>query len=188
VLNPAPEHSPADGAIYVEHVSGGQSVFINYDLCGFINHTTTECDGSVPPSAPSYNPGRYAGRVELITVILEDLFGFVLPTLNGGKGGTADIQPEATYRWALAQNSPNPCMSSTRIGFEVAQTSHVSLRIYNARGRLVRTLIDRRTAPGRYTAGWDGTNSSGRRVAGGVYFYTMQAGGFTATKKMLLLN
>jgi hypothetical protein len=123
-----------------------------------------------------------------MSIILGDLFGLMMPHFNGGQGGTADVVPATTYRWALAQNSPNPCMASTLIRFEIARTAHASLRIYDARGRLVRTLVDQQRQPGRYTITWDGSNSSGKRVAGGVYFYTMQAGGFSATRKMIVIN
>jgi hypothetical protein len=188
VLNPNPLYSPSHGAVYVEHTSGGQCVFINYDLSGFINHATAYCDGDAAGSAPDYQEGLYAGRVELMSTILSDLFGLLIPHFNGGEGGTADVVPASTYRWALAQNSPNPCLSSTLIRFEIAEASRTSLKIYNARGQLVRTLIDEHKQPGRYTETWDGTNSSGRRVAGGVYFYSIQAGRFSATKKMLVIN
>ena len=70
----------------------------------------------------------------------------------------------------------------------MARTGHVALRIYNARGRLVRTLISESKAPGIYTAHWNGRTDGGARAASGVYFYRMDAGTFSATRKMLLLN
>jgi flagellar hook assembly protein FlgD len=55
-------------------------------------------------------------------------------------------------------------------------------------GQLVRTLENRRLGPGPYSVHWDGTNSDGQTVSSGVYFYKMQADGFSATRKMMLLR
>jgi flagellar hook assembly protein FlgD len=64
----------------------------------------------------------------------------------------------------------------------------VSIKVYNAQGQLVNTLVDARMEPGRYSARWDGKNLAGERVASGVYFYKMAAGQFNATKKMLVVR
>ncbi len=168
VLNPDPQYDPADGAIYVERDEGGQCVFVNYDLCAFVNHVRTECDGSAPSGLPAFNPGYYYGRVELMKTILEELFG--LPAIAGADV-TVDRKP--VFRWALGQNTPNPMTSSTSIRFEVARTSDVSIKIYNAMGQLVKTLENRRLDPGAYSVHWDGTNTAGQRVSSGVYFYKM---------------
>jgi hypothetical protein len=188
VLNPDPTYDPADGAIYVERpAEGGQCVFVNYDYCAIVNHFRTECDGvTVPPGLPTYLPGYYYGRVALTRTILEDLFG--LPSVGTGQGGTSGTPKKAVYRWALSQNSPNPCAVSTQIRFEVARASKVSIKVYNAMGQLVNTLTDKRMDPGRHEVVWDGTNSSGQRVSSGVYFYKMEADRFQATKKMLVLR
>jgi flagellar hook assembly protein FlgD len=90
----------------------------------------------------------------------------------------------------LAQNSPNPFNPSTTIGFTVAEGSavHVSLKIYDIRGNLVRTLVNEVRDAGTYNVFWDGTDASGRNVASGVYFYRMTAGDFSQTRKMVLLK
>ena len=111
-----------------------------------------------------------------------------LPSLGAGQGGTSGTPETTKYRWALSQNSPNPCAVSTKIRFEVAKTTKVSIKVYNAMGQLVRTLKDGRLDPGRYSTHWDGTNTSGHRVSSGVYFYKMESGQFAATKKMLMVK
>jgi hypothetical protein len=188
VLNPGATADPADGAIYVEKpVEGGQCVYINYDLSAFATHHAIECDGSHDPGVPGYNPGYYYGRVDLMRTILEDIFGLV-PPFPGGGGGTAGAAPGETYAWALGQNMPNPIASTAEIHFEVARTGHVSIKVYNAMGQLVRVLENKRMEPGRYSVGWDGTNRAGEKVSAGVYFYTMRAGDFSATRKALILR
>ena len=67
----------------------------------------------------------------------------------------------------------------------------VAIRIYNVTGRLIRTLDLGHKPAGFYTskdkaAYWDGRNESGEHVSSGIYFYTIQAGDFTATKKMVV--
>jgi len=186
VLNPDPLYDPADGAIYVERQEGGQCVFINYDLCAFVNHFRTECDGTAPEGLPTFNAGYYYGRVELMRTILEELFG--LQSNGTGGGGASGVDRKTVFRWALGQNTPNPMTASTDIRFEVARTSDVSIKVYNAMGQLVKVLENRRLEPGRYSVHWDGTNANGRRVSSGVYFYKMEAKGYEATRKMLVLK
>jgi flagellar hook assembly protein FlgD len=118
--------------------------------------------------------------------VLEDLFG--IPSWGTGSGGEAGALPGETHIWALGQNSPNPFVSSTAIRYDVARAGRVSIRVYNAMGQLVKVLEDGRMEPGTYSVSWDGTNRLGRPVAAGVYFYAMEAGGFSATRKALVLS
>jgi hypothetical protein len=89
---------------------------------------------------------------------------------------------------ALHPNHPNPFNPSTAIVYDIAQSGRVSLRIYDVRGRLVRTLVDEFKSVGRHEAVWHGRNDSGESVSSGVYFVTMQAGVFSAVNKAVLLK
>ena len=62
------------------------------------------------------------------------------------------------------------------------------LRVYDILGRVVRTIVDEDMAPGFYTRQWDGLNDNGVRISSGVYFYSITAGDFRKTKKMLLIK
>jgi len=179
----------AVGAVYVEHDwNGGQGVFLNFDFAGWVNHTRGECDGvHEGDMRPAFDPGWYDGRVEFLGFVLDDIFGLT-PPYDAGGGGTAAIEPEASYHWALGQNLPNPCSSGTEIHYEVARSARISIRVYNIRGQLVRTLVDERKHPGRYAVGWNGLDARGTRVASGVYFYKMIAGDFTHTRKILVVR
>jgi hypothetical protein len=134
--------------------------------------------------APDFDAGTYDGRVELLRVILEDIFG--LPS-SGGVAGTPG-SPAPAYRWSLGQNSPNPWGASTEIAFEVASRARVSMRVFNVAGQLVRTLVDGEMEAGPHWVSWDGRDRAGRQVASGVYFYKMEAGPYKATNKMLLVR
>jgi hypothetical protein len=173
-----------DEVIYTECQGVGQCVFVNFDLCASVNYERTYCSGDAAVPAPDFASGTYDGRVDLMRVLLEDIFG--LPS-NGG--GPARVDPPATgFRWALAQNAPNPCFNTTQIRYEVAQSARVRINIYDALGRQVAALVDGVKGPGVYLTQWDGRNSAGRPVTSGVYFYKIEAGPFTATRKMLVLR
>ena len=93
--------------------------------------------------------------------------------------------PEATF---LAQNFPNPFNPVTKITFGLKEPATVSLRIYDAAGRLVRELAAGNRPAGTYQEMWDGKDASGRAVSSGMYFYKLDAGAFSHTKKMVLLR
>ena len=98
--------------------------------------------------------------------------------------------PRATS-FNLAQNSPNPFNPSTLITFTVPGDQPVnsfSLKIYNLRGQVIKTLVDGTVEPGSHTIHWDGRTDSGRDASSGVYFYRMNAPGATMTRKMVLLR
>ena len=98
--------------------------------------------------------------------------------------------PEAT---ALLANYPNPFNPETWIPYQLAKGSDVTVSIYAADGSVVRTLVLGHQDAGLYhnrsqAAYWDGTNELGESVASGLYFYTLTAGDFTATRRMLILK
>ena len=99
---------------------------------------------------------------------------------------------------ALLANYPNPFNPETWIPFRLASPepntlTDVTLSIYAADGKLVRTLALGQLPAGTYqsrsrAAYWDGRNAQGEPVASGVYFYTLEAGDFSATRKMVIRN
>ena len=100
----------------------------------------------------------------------------------------ASLTPKAT---ALLSNYPNPFNPETWIPYQLANPAKVTLSIYAADGKLVHTLELGQRPAGIYlsrhrAAYWDGKNEVGEPVASGIYFYTLTAGDFTATRKMLI--
>ena len=100
----------------------------------------------------------------------------------------ASLIPEKT---ALLPNYPNPFNPETWIPYQLSEPAKVTLRIYAVNGELVRTLALGHTPAGIYqnrsrAAYWDGKNDVGEPVASGLYFYTLTAGDFTATRKLLI--
>ena len=100
----------------------------------------------------------------------------------------AALTPKET---ALLPNYPNPFNPETWIPYGLANGMNVQISIYDISGELVRQLDLGHQRAGHYTersraAYWDGRNGIGEHVASGVYFYTLTAGDFTATRKMLI--
>jgi len=88
--------------------------------------------------------------------------------------------------FALRPNYPNPFNPATNIAFALPVDSKVSLKIYNVAGQLVRTVVNQTMPAGNHTVTWDGSNSSGDKVASGIYFYRLNAGSFSKTMKMVM--
>ena len=102
----------------------------------------------------------------------------------------ASLIPEET---AMLANYPNPFNPETWIPYQLAESAEVTLTIYDMNGQLVRRLEVGYQAAGMYqnrsrAAYWDGRNQLGESVASGLYFYTLTAGEFTATRRMLILK
>ena len=92
---------------------------------------------------------------------------------------------------ALLANYPNPFNPETWIPYQLSEPAEVTVSIYSVNGSLIRTLALGYQSAGLYrsrsrAAYWDGRNAFGERVASGLYFYTLTAGDFTATRKMLI--
>ena len=91
--------------------------------------------------------------------------------------------------FALNQNYPNPFNPSTEISFAVPGSgANVALRIYDVKGKLVRTLVDGFEPSGTRTVTWFGRNDQGQAVASGTYFYQLTSPTFSEKKKMVLLK
>ena len=101
------------------------------------------------------------------------------------------LTPPRPAETALLPNYPNPFNPETWIPYQLAKPAEVILTIYAANGQVIRTLELGTLPAGIYqtknrAAYWDGKNSVGEPIASGVYFYTLTAGDFTATRKMLI--
>ena len=102
----------------------------------------------------------------------------------------ASLIPEET---ALLRNYPNPFNPETWIPYQLAESAEVTLTIYDMNGQLIRRLAVGHQAAGMYQSRnravyWDGRNQLGESVASGLYFYTLTAGEFTATRRLVILK
>ena len=91
-------------------------------------------------------------------------------------------------RWSLSQNRPNPFRATTTISYALPDRQQISLTIYDISGARVRTLVSRTLPAGLHNVVWDGRDEAGHRVANGVYFYCLRAGGHAETRRMALIR
>lgn len=129
-------------------------------------------------------PGKYVLADAMMLQINRKLSPDVVITSIKNNGGAVNT-PAGFY---LSSNYPNPFNPSTRINFSVPQTGPVSLKVFDALGREVCTLLNEVKQPGSYTVEFNAENKGARHLSSGVYFYKLKAGSFTETKKMLLLK
>lgn len=131
---------------------------------------------------------------DTVTLVYAVVYGTSLQTLQDASAAAlakyktvftsvAEQTGDVPASFALRQNYPNPFNPSTEIKFDLAQRGHVSLKIYDAMGREVRTLVDRTMNAGAHAFTFDASG-----LTSGIYFYTLRTNNFTATRKMLLMQ
>ena len=98
-----------------------------------------------------------------------------------------NIKPEVS-KIKLHQNYPNPFNPTTSISYDIPKNEFVSINIFDLMGRQVKTLLNKEQVAGFRSVKWDATNNLGQTVSPGMYFYTIQAGEFRQTRKMVLLK
>lgn len=108
---------------------------------------------------------------------------------------TASTNPDGIFdvdnlqsSYTLKQNYPNPFNPITNIDYYLPINSNVELKIYNAVGQKIKTLINKNENAGNHSISWDATNHAGAKVPSGIYFYVIKAGNFSQINKMLLLK
>ena len=111
--------------------------------------------------------------------------GLILYTSNGGLTGVKGGDNFLPLNFVLEQNFPNPFNPSTVINYQLPKATHVSLKIFDALGREVASLVDEFRYAGSYHYEFSSMNNW---LASGVYFYQLRAGEFVSTKKMLLMK
>ncbi|MCK4446256.1 MAG: right-handed parallel beta-helix repeat-containing protein, partial [Candidatus Marinimicrobia bacterium] len=139
------------------------------------------------------NPFKITASMLIEGALYEDV---VMATITSDTSFTLGLihvgvdQPlcELPAEFSLSQNYPNPFNPITTISYALPVDSKVTLRIYDAMGGLVRTLVDEKQNAGYKSVLWNGRNESGSKVSSGIYFYRIAAGDFTQVKKMVFLK
>jgi len=96
-------------------------------------------------------------------------------------------QPTTPQTTMLFGNQPNPVRSRTTIRYQIARSSEVELRVYDIRGRLVKTLVESRMDPGVYSIDWIRTDDRGHRLPAGSYFYRLRTNDEEQTRRLILI-
>ncbi|MCB0729179.1 MAG: T9SS type A sorting domain-containing protein, partial [Ignavibacteriae bacterium] len=108
-----------------------------------------------------------------------------LKELTSGAVGISNINTSVATKFELSQNYPNPFNPTTNLEFGISELGFVSLKIYNALGKEVATIVNEVLAPGKYNYQF---STADYQLASGIYFYTLESGGLVETKRMILLK
>ena len=147
--------------------------------------SATQINSAVDAINRGFDKGRFIVPCPLGVVASKsenlELAGFGIPD-----AAAAPSVGPAYYE--LGQSQPNPFNPRTQITLSLPEATSWTLDIYNVSGQLVRRFEGQAEGAEYVPVVWDGTNRNGEQVAPGVYLYRMNAGGFSATKKMILLK
>jgi hypothetical protein len=151
--------NPVSGTSYVDNAVPDTNRYWYYASAVFTNGLW---------AAESFGSNREGGRATSITGIAET--------------------PQVPAEFYLSQNYPNPFNPTTTISFGLPQDSDVKVEVFNLLGQKVRTLVDGNEKAGYKTLVWNGKDDSGKGVTSGVYFYKIDAGSFSQSKKMIMIK
>lgn len=153
--------TPATSSEAIHHVNFGYHLKAKMDSLGLSSTVLTPSySGTVTTAAVNFLVGRFNSVTDV-----------------------EDTKSILNKKFSLEQNYPNPFNPSTLINYHVAQPEHVVLKVYDALGTEVRTLVNEVKAQGEYHVTF---NASG--LASGIYFYTLRTGSYSDTKKMILVK
>jgi len=114
--------------------------------------------------------------------------GLFVFQVEGHNGAPTSASKPAPPGATLQQNFPNPFNPTTTIAYDLLRAGDVTLSVYDVRGALVATLASGRRGAGTHRETWNGTDDTGALVSSGVYYYRLEVGATTTTKKMVLLK
>ena len=136
-----------------------------------------------------------------VTEAFSEATSITITDLSWNEGEAVELAAEMTINfglsvdglqlpdvYALHQNYPNPFNPFTTLRYDLPENAMVNITIYDMMGRVVKTMVNSEQEAGFKSIQWDGTNHAGATVSAGLYLYTIQAGSFHQTKKMILLK
>jgi len=176
------DESEVEFQIYEYGARSGARVIENYTVLSIgtidgtddVNSALARSEMSIVPIDKSETGFNKNAMFYIVSFSVEDILG------DG-----EDILPLKTE---LEGNFPNPFNPVTTIKYNLSKQENVSLRVYNIRGQLVRTLVDEVQEGGSYSVNWGSESDSGRNMASGLYFYRFEAGEYKDVRRMILLK
>jgi hypothetical protein len=196
----SPDDTPVESAFYAELTGTGTAVLRwvvpSVDQFSGINvYRRTSREGPFVLVNDTPLEASSPGAFEDVSVWAGTTFWYELRLIlaDGASevsvGSLVSVTTLGELKLALSPGRPNPSRGVIRFDVEIPESScPARLLVYNARGALVRTLIDGLDEPGRTTATWDGTNWFGRRVPNGVYFFRLVAGRRSVTRRVTVIR
>ena len=145
-----------------------------------------------PDGTQAYVTSSFSNEIHIVDAVRDSVVDHYATGQNPrGIALAQPTRPVATAQpthFALAPTFPNPFNGSTQITYTLAADTSVELRVYNALGQAVRTLLHQHRAAGTHQIHWDGTDDQGQALASGTYLLIMRAAAVRQTTKMLLLR
>jgi len=182
-----------DPPINLEAMSSGDNIILSWDppspARGIIEYKIYRDDLEIGTTTettytdPTIQSGNYTYGV---SVIFDGGFESDVTEIDIEHTDASDLTvPTITE---LRGNYPNPFNPSTNISFSTTQAGHVSIRIYNMRGQLVKTLLNEDLEAAYHNIAWNGKDKFDNDVSSGIYFYNMRTENYNSTKKMILMK
>ena len=174
---------------YVDEYWLDEAQLYGWLTAGTIDETYTSTAGPLTvigcgstPLAPAASTAFYfavafAASVDAITTALADA-----ETIYGTLTSVEEIAG-VPVEYNVSQNYPNPFNPTTKINFSIPQSEYVNLKVYNVIGQEVATLVNKELNAGNYSVDFNAEN-----LSSGIYMYTINAGSYTITKKMMLVK
>ncbi|MFA7214262.1 MAG: carboxypeptidase regulatory-like domain-containing protein, partial [Candidatus Cloacimonadaceae bacterium] len=138
----------------------------------------------------TYDLSAYADQQIHIGIqcVSNDCFIFLVDDVKvtGAVSNEDGVAP--VYTTALKGNYPNPFNPETNISFSMKDAGPVSIEIYNVKGQLVRKLVNDVREAGDHTVVWNGKDNNNRAVSSGIYYFKMNTGKYSSTKKMIMMK
>jgi hypothetical protein len=157
-------------AVANEPAGGNKTVLLPYDL-------------AVVTNAPGWTPPEEFNGVAARSIMLADIL-----TWFGETGSSIEVGVDLPENVLSVSNFPNPFNPSTTIKLNLPKAGDVSMKVFNVRGELVRTLVDGQMVAGEHSIIWDGKTNSGNQTASGIYFYETRTNGEVKINKMALVK
>ncbi|MBU2693246.1 MAG: T9SS type A sorting domain-containing protein [Candidatus Eisenbacteria bacterium] len=170
----------------------GESITLDYNIYDYENLCRPNNPDCVSPGTCTDCNYNYNGHTEPHYALAGQLILYKINPLadvdsfGDMPGDTPGDLPGDTGLWA--QNTPNPFGGMTEIRYSIFEAGQAKFVIYDAAGRFIRMITQEHKTAGGYSLQWDGKDSAGRDAAPGVYFYTLDLGRETLTRKMMLLK
>jgi len=163
-----------NGVIVATALTGADGSFALDEIpAGEFRISATSASGDAEQQIPvSVGNGRSVANVELVL----------------GTTSVKDAIAAVPIKFDLEPNFPNPFNPETSIKYHLPARTNVTLRIYNALGQEVRTLVNTLQDAGVYSASWDGKDNDGRPLTSGIYLFRLEAGDFVMTRKMAMVK
>lgn len=150
---------------------------------GTIIRTTDGGDNWTPQTSPLNEIHTDVWFTSANTGYISTWSGKILKTTNGGVTFVNQISSEVPGEYGLEQNYPNPFNPETRLRFQLPKSDFVKLAVFDITGRELEILLNEELKPGVYEFSWNASE-----YPSGVYFYSISAGNYISTKKMVLVR